>query len=76
MNAIPELIGGAAAVLAVTGVWCNNKRLRVCFIIFMASNSMSCGLHVYAGLWSLVARDVAFLALAVHGWRCWGKKAI
>ncbi|HUV64216.1 MAG TPA: nicotinamide mononucleotide transporter [Sedimentisphaerales bacterium] len=69
-----EIIGTIATILAVTGVVCNNRRLRACFVIWLASNSMSCYLHVGAGLWSLAVRDGIFMVLAVEGWLIWTRE--
>lgn len=69
-----EILGTICSVLAVIGVWYNNKRIIWCFPIWLVSNSISGGLHVHAHLWSLAGRDFVFLLLAVHGWRCWRKK--
>ena len=68
---VSEVLGTICAILAVTGVVCNNKRLIWCFPIWLVSNAISCGLHVHAQLWSLAGRDFVFLGLAIHGWRCW-----
>ena len=68
-----EMIGLAATVVALAGVILNNHRIRWCFVLWWFSNAASGGLHVAAGMWSLAIRDLAFLVLAVHGWRCWGK---
>lgn len=68
-----EIIGTIATVLAVTGVVLNNRRLRCCFLLFLLSNSGSLIIHAQTGIWSLVARDVIFLVLAVEGWIRWGK---
>ncbi len=74
-----ELIGVVASVLAVVGVVLNNRRMICCFYLWMVSNSLSLGLHVYAAVgcgaevWSLVARDAVFLVLAFHGLKSWGK---
>lgn len=62
------------ADLAVCGVVLNNYKMRACFVLWLASNAMSAGLHVHADLWSLAGRDAVFLALAVHGWLAWGRK--
>ena len=70
-----ETIGTIATVLAITGVLANNRRLRWCFIVWMVSNSLTAGIHAYAGIWSLFVRDVVFLILAVEGWKKWGKDA-
>ena len=73
MNWIIQIAGAVAAVLAVTGVVLNNRRLRWCFVLWFVSNGMSGAIHAYAGLWTLVARDAVFFALAIDGWVRWGR---
>ena len=68
-----ELIGWVAAAIAIAGVMLNNHRLRLCFVLWLASNALSCGLHLAAGMWALSARDACFFALAIHGFLAWGK---
>ena len=68
-----ELIGTIATILAIAGVICNNRRLRVCFLIWFVSNAISLAIHAQVGVWSLTARDAIFLILAVEGWIKWGK---
>lgn len=69
-----ELVGIVATVLAILGVVLNNRRLRNCFLLWLLSNSMTAAIHAYAGIWSLFARDVVFLILAVEGWYKWKGK--
>lgn len=59
---------------AVTGVLLNNHKLIACFPVWLLSNSISGCVHLNAGMSGMVLRDVAFLILAVHGWRCWRGK--
>jgi nicotinamide riboside transporter PnuC len=61
----------SATALAVTGVWLNNRRRRVCFLVWLFSNTISLAVHAVAGVWPLVVRDAAFLVLSVHGWWLW-----
>ena len=72
---VNEIIGIIATVLAVAGVITNNRRLRLCFLLWLVSNALSCGIHVHAGIWSLVARDAIFFVLAIEGWFKWGRSA-
>jgi len=74
MNLTIEIIGLVAGCLAVCGVVLNNRRLRACFLLWMISNALTGGLHLYSGLWKLSARDVVFFVLAIEGWVRWGKK--
>ena len=74
MNLTIEIIGLVAGCLAVCGVVLNNRRLRACFLLWMISNALTGGLHLYSDLWTLAARDVVFFVLAIEGWVRWGKK--
>lgn len=40
-----EIIGWLATVGAIAGVVLNNYRLRVCFLIWLATNGISAALH-------------------------------
>ena len=71
---LAEAVGWTVTVIAVTGVVLNNRRRRACFVVWMVSNLLSAGLHGYAGIWSLAARDVIFFVLAIHGLICWSRK--
>lgn len=73
MTALIETVGGIATVMAVIGVLANNRRLRWCFIVWMVSNSLTLVIHAYASIWTLLARDVIFLILAVEGWIKWNE---
>ena len=74
MNIIIETLGIITTVLAIAGVVLNNRMDRKCFWFWIVSNAISCGLHVYIGLWSLAVRDAAFLVLAFDGLRRWRKE--
>ena len=63
-----EIIGVASTLLAVTGVFLNNRKIRICFLVWMVSNGLSLLIHSRARIWSLTARDAIFLVLAVEGW--------
>jgi len=77
MNIIIETFGSITMVLAIAGVVLNNRMDRRCFWFWIVSNAISCGLHIYTGLWSLAIRDAAFLILAFDGLRRWrGNKAM
>jgi len=66
-----EWFGIAATGLAITGCWMNNRRRRVCFLLWGISNLLSLWIHADAAIWSLAVRNAAFLLLAVEGWRKW-----
>ena len=67
-----EIIGVASTLLAVTGVFLNNRKIRICFLVWMVSNGLSLLIHARARIWSLTARDAIFLVLAIEGWIRWG----
>lgn len=71
-----EVIGTIATVIAICGVVMNNHRMVGCFWLWIVSNAMTAGIHVYFCIWSMAARDVVFLALAVHGLMCWRKSGV
>ena len=74
MGGFFELIGWLATVVAVAGVYLNNRRRRACFVLWLISNAMTLAVHFYVGMWSLAVRDLAFLMLAIHGWWLWGSR--
>lgn len=73
-NKIIEIAGIIATIFAVIGVITNNRRLRVCFLLWLVSNGLTGAIHVHAGIWSLVVRDAIFFVLAIEGWIKWGRK--
>lgn len=68
------IIGMIGTILAVAGVMLNNRLNIACFSVWIVSNLIFAVLHVSAGLWSIVVRDVVFTFLAIEGWRQWSKK--
>jgi nicotinamide riboside transporter PnuC len=74
-TAIIEGMGLVALVVAVCGVLLNNYRIRACFCVWWFSNSLGIVIHLTAEtpLYSMAAKDAVFLALAVWGYRQWGK---
>jgi nicotinamide riboside transporter PnuC len=71
-----EIIGIITTILAVAGVLTNNRRLRVCFLLWMISNALTAGIHAYMGIWSLLVRDAIFFVLAIEGWIKWGQPIV
>jgi nicotinamide riboside transporter PnuC len=69
-----ELFGTLSTILAITGVWFNNRKMIVCFYIWLISNSISLVIHLHSGIYSLAARDFIFLILAFEGISKWSKK--
>lgn len=69
-----ELFSAVAAVLAVAGVWLNNRKRIWCFYLWFVSNSICMGLHANAHLWTLAGRDFLFVVLAIEGAIRWRNK--
>ena len=69
-----EIAGMVSMVLAVAGVILNNRRMIVCFYFWMISNMLSAWIHLDAGVYSLLARDVIFFILAIEGLIKWQKE--
>ena len=68
-----EIVGIISGILAVVGVFLNNYKMKVCFVVWLISNALSAYCHYDLELNSLLWRDLVFLALAVHGWLQWSK---
>ncbi len=66
-----EIISGISTVLAVMGVMLNNRLNRLCFVVWLASNGISAGIHINYHLWSMTARDLIFFILAIEGFFRW-----
>lgn len=71
-----ETFGWIATAIALMGVWMNNRRRRACFVLWLASNALTFGIHSYAAMWSMAVRDLAFFLLAIHGWWLWGREVV
>jgi nicotinamide riboside transporter PnuC len=69
-----ETIGILATVLAVGGVWLNNRQRIACFKLWIVSNLLSLGIHCSTGIWTLAIRDAIFVYLAFEGIRLWKRK--
>lgn len=69
-----EIIGLISTALAVTGVILNNRRLISCFYLWLFSNAICAYLHYHTELYSLLLRDLIFLALAFEGLYRWSLK--
>jgi nicotinamide riboside transporter PnuC len=68
------LFGGIATVLAVAGVFLNNRINIACFYLWIISNLICAVLHFNTGLWSLLVRDVIFIGFAIEGIIIWRRK--
>jgi len=69
-----EILGTIATMLAVLGVVFNNHKLIACFYLWLLSNAITAGIHLDAGIYSLLIRDLIFFGLAIEGIYRWRKK--
>jgi nicotinamide riboside transporter PnuC len=75
-----EWISYLATVMAVYGAYLNNYRSRWCFLFWLVSNTICLCIHLAAhrsgarGMKAMAARDIIFIALAVHGYLKWSGK--
>lgn len=69
-----EIAGTLTTILAVYGVILNNRKRIGCFYVWLISNLISAGIHLNTATYSLVVRDVIFMALAIEGIVLWRKK--
>jgi len=68
-----EILGIVVTVLAVIGVVLNNRKMSICFIFWLVSNSLSSLIHLNCGVYSLALRDIIFFVLAIEGLLKWRK---
>jgi nicotinamide riboside transporter PnuC len=69
-----EIISFIAMILSVVGVLANNRKMKICFILWIISNVLTGFIHQYDHLYSLAVRDAIFTVLAVEGWIRWSGK--
>ena len=70
-----ETIGTIGTIAAIIGVILNNRLRIECFYIRIISNALFAGIHLSAGIYSLLIRDLIFILLAIEGIHKWTKKA-
>ncbi len=68
-----EILGIIALIVSVVGVLLNNNRIIWCFHCWLLSNSLTAYLHLRQRMWSLLIRDLIFIALAVQGLILWSQ---
>ena len=68
-----EAVGLVATVVAIAGVLLMNARRRSCHVVWIGSNALFVLIHLSTTpvVWTMVARDVVFLALAFSGFYQW-----
>lgn len=74
MPPINEILGVIAIIIAAVGVVLCNRKLRMCFLVWLVSNVICGIIHYHAGIWSLFVKDIVFFVLSIEGYFRWGKK--
>ena len=68
---IIEILGTATSLI---GILFNIKKMRICFVIWLISNFCWIYVQAQAGIWGMVACQVAFIGTCIWGWIEWGRK--
>ncbi len=71
-----EVLGIISTSLAILGVVFNNRKLIVCFYLWLVSNAITAVIHFDAGIYSLLIRDLIFFFLAIEGLWKWRQKVV
>lgn len=61
------------SLIAIAGVILNNNHRKSCFYLWILSNAVFGGMHIFLQCYSLAGRDFVFLILACHGLYKWSK---
>lgn len=75
-----EVLGLISLCFALAGSILNNRKMIICFPVWMVSNVIYFGMHFYfgllsqAGAWSLALKDVVFFCICIEGYYRWRKK--
>jgi len=74
MNFWFESIGLISLGFALAGSILNNRRMIICFPIWMISNVIYFGMHFSSWQLSLALKDVVFFCICIEGYFRWRKK--
>lgn len=69
-----ELLGLFTLGITITGSILNNRKMILCFPIWVISNIIYLGMHIHLGSWSLALKDAAFIVICVDGYFRWRRK--
>lgn len=69
-----EILGLISLCFALAGSILNNRKMIICFPIWIISNIIYFGMHLQIGSWSLALKDVVFFGICVEGYFRWRKK--
>ena len=57
------------AAVSLAATWLNARRLRLCFLLWVATNLCWCYVNLAIGLHARAALDATYSLLALYGWR-------
>lgn len=63
----------ATTSVSLVAQWMLTRKLRENWALWTGVNVVYIGMYASQALWPTVALYVAFLLLAIHGWRSWGE---
>ena len=73
-----EILGLISLCFALAGSILNNRKMIICFPVWMISNVIYFIMHFYVwmivGNWSLALKDVIFFCICIEGYCRWRKK--
>ena len=73
------ILGLISLCFALAGSILNNRKMIICFPVWMVSNVIYFGMHSYieitvGGGWSLALKDAVFFCICIEGFLRWRKK--
>lgn len=69
-----EILDLISLCFALAGSILNNRKMIICFPVWMISNVIYFGMHYQVGVWSLALKDVVFFGICIEGYLRWRKK--
>jgi len=69
-----ELLGLLSLFVAIVASILNNRKMILCFPIWMISNIICLIIHIHLGSQSLALKDIAFMVICIDGYFRWRRK--
>lgn len=69
-----EILGLISLGFALIGSILNNRKMILCFPIWIVSNIIYFAMHFQIGVWSLALKDFVFFCICIEGYFRWRKK--
>jgi nicotinamide mononucleotide transporter len=67
-----QWLDASTTAVSLVAQWMLTRKLRETWAVWMAVNVVYLGLYASEQMWATTVLYLAFLALAIHGWRSWG----